>query len=119
MVSLPALPKKVSFPPPPLKELLEILPVIVSAKPLPITFSNWLTVKFNGRGAVPFTVTTPLVRFATVPVAGATLAPLRSTVSPSRLLPMMLSTPIRVSVPSAPLLRTPKALNVTTLVRAL
>ena len=119
MVSLPALPKKVSFPPPPLKELFDVLPVIVSAKPLPVTFSNWLTVKFNGRGAVPLTVTTPLVRFATVPVAGAALAPLRSTVSPSRLLPMMLSTPIRVSDPSVPLFRTPKAPNVTTLVRVL
>ena len=40
IVSLPALPKKMSFPPPPLKELFDILPVIVSAKPLPITFSN-------------------------------------------------------------------------------
>ena len=68
---------------------------------------------------MPLTVTTPLVRFATVPVAGATLAPLRLTVSPSRLLPTMLSTPIRVSVPNPPLFKTPKALNVTTLVREL
>ena len=94
--------------------------MIVSAKPLPITFSNWLTLKVSGSGAaVPLTVTTPVLRLVTVPVAGATLAPLWSMVSPSSALPMMVSMPIKVSVPRAPLRSTPKAPRVTTLPRSL
>ena len=76
--------------------------------------------KVNGSGAaVPLTVTTPVLRLVTVPLAGATLAPLWSTVSPSSELPMMVSMPIKVSVPRLPFRSTPKAPRVTTLPRAL
>ena len=99
--------------------LLPLLPVIVSARLLPMTFSNWLTLKLRGvplmssTPLAPLMLIKPLVRLAVVLVAGA-MAPLRSTVSPSRLLPMILSMPIKVSVPKAvPLLRTPWALRVT------
>ena len=85
------------------------LPPIVSAKPLPITFSNWLTLKLSGRGAIkPRTVTAPLRRSVLVPRAGAT-APLWSMVSPAPLLPMIFSMPTSWSVPRAPLNRAPKA----------
>ena len=119
-VSLPAEAIRESLPAPPTRELLAPLPVIVSAKPLPITFSNWLTLKVNGSGAaVPLTVTTPVLRLVTVPLAGATLAPLWSTVSPSSKLPMTVSMPIKVSVPRAPLPNPPKARRLTTALREL
>ena len=61
----------------------------------------------------PLTVTNPVLRLAVVLVAGA-IAPLRSTVSPSKVLPMILSMPMSVSVPKSGLLfRTPWALRVT------